>query len=108
VYLAGVFDSTTGLRSPGSLGYAAIATPKNEHWPEYMAKTYGGRAEPFTSKAGNPNIGWYVNPQEKLDLFTALEESELIQSLGPYERDGVRGKLQKAAAAFKNLEGGDK
>jgi hypothetical protein len=104
IYLAGLFDGTIGLR--GTSDIYAVAISKKPDWPEVMAKKYGGESKPFTSKGGKVLFGWFVPLQRRLELFLMLENAQLIQSLDPYDRDGVRGRLQKSINSLKE-RGGD-
>jgi hypothetical protein len=105
VYLAGIWDGTIILRGTAE-SWACVIAKKDSPWPAELATTYGGEGKPRNTKGGKEIMGWEVDPIRRLELFLILEEAGLIRSLGPYERDGIRGRLQKAASAFKQREEG--
>src|SRR5262245_43961770 len=93
-YLAGVVESGSGITGTNSQN--AVAIGKEQAWQEYMAKTYGGEAKPFTSNAGKQIWGWYVPMKLRLDLFQQLEKAQMFKTTSPSDCDKIRGRLQKA------------
>jgi len=93
-YLAGVFEAQDGLTRTNDI--SAVSIDKDEDWPKYMAKTYGGEAKSFVAKNGKTWWGWFVPLRRRFELITIIEQSGKTKGTGPYKFDGIRGRLLKA------------
>jgi hypothetical protein len=94
IYLAGVWESSLGLKSPATTN--AVAISNDEDWPKYLAKTYGGEAKEFTSNAGKNFWGWFVTNELKLEILSALENGGVLKGTSALKRDTIRAKLDRA------------
>jgi hypothetical protein len=93
-YLAGIFEAYDGLKSTSSTN--AVAISRSEEWPAYMAKTYGGTADRFTSKAGKVYWGWFVPIKRRLQIADMLEKAGVCHTIEPTTWDGIKHKLERA------------
>jgi hypothetical protein len=92
-YLAGVYEATMNLRRVGDSGKQAISETRD--WTDKMAETYGGKSEYFTAQNGKAWWGWIVPLELRLEFLNKLENLQVL-TLPVNERDGIRGKLEKA------------
>jgi hypothetical protein len=94
IYLAGLWETSLAIKSPGST--FAVAISKKEDWPKYLAKTYGGEAKEFTSNAGKNYWGWFITAELKLEILNALENADVLKGTAALDRDAIRSKLDRA------------
>jgi len=94
-YLAGIFESTLGLKGPGTQGAAGVSD--TEDWPREMAKTFGGYHEQFQArKTEKWYWGWYVPLERRLELLNILEESGVTKSYSREAFEKSRHRIEKA------------
>jgi|307.fasta_scaffold44629_1 hypothetical protein len=103
-YLAGIFDSTLGMRGVGTSGAAAISN--DETWPKFMAETYGGTHSQFTSNKGRAIWGWYITINRRLELVKLLQEANVCHSVDLVGFDQIKSKLEKSINSGHGDEGG--
>jgi hypothetical protein len=96
VYLAGVWSTSSGLKSPKSDGNVVIAPLEYPEWTEYLVETYGGTSDTFTSARGAKFNAWQVPNELKLELLTAMENQGVLHGIHTNWRDKTRAKLEKA------------
>jgi len=104
LYLAGMFESTMGLRGVGTNG--AVGISNTEAWPKYMATTYGGTHRTFTASRTEKHYwGWYLTINKRLAIFKALREAEVLHSFTNDELDMIQFKLEKSINSGHGDEG---
>jgi hypothetical protein len=103
-YLAGVFESTIGLRGVGTNG--AVGISNTEAWPKYMANTYGGISKHFTaSRTEKTYWGWYLTINKRLALFNQLRDGNHLTSINPDELLTIQNKMEKSINSGHGNEG---
>jgi len=103
-YLAGMFESTTGLRGVGTNG--AVGISNTEPWPQYMAQTYGGTHKQFTASRTEKHYwGWYLTINKRLALFMQLRNANVLKAFTSEELDAIQFKLEKAVNSGHGDEG---
>jgi len=98
-YLAGVWDSTYGLRGLGTGGSILINkvdTPPGQKWFTYMCRLlHIGETIGFSNGEGKEFWGWKVDIPDRYRLMTMLENHGKIRSMEPAEMDHIRGRFEK-------------
>jgi len=104
IYLAGIFESTLGLRGVGTNG--AVGISNTEPWPKYMAETYGGNHRTFTaSRTERTFWGWYVPIKRRLELVQLLQDAKVCVSTDLVAFDQIKQKLEKSINSGHGDEG---
>ena len=102
-YLAGIFESSLGLRGPGTQG--AMAISNSEDWPKNMATLYGGYAEEFQSgRTEKWYWGWFVPLERRLELLNLLESSGVTKNYSTEDFVKSRHRIEKAINSQKERE----
>jgi hypothetical protein len=96
VYLAGIWSTSSGLKSPKSDGNVVIAPLEFPEWTEYLVETYGGTNEQFTSARGAKFNAWQVPNELKLEMLGAMEKAGVLPGITTNWRDKTRARLDKA------------
>jgi hypothetical protein len=103
-YLAGLYESSLGLRGVGTNG--AVGISNTEDWPKYMAETYGGTHRQFTSgKTEKTFWGWYVPIRRRLELGNELFEAGALRAIEAIQFDGIKFKQERAINSGRGDEG---
>jgi hypothetical protein len=92
-YLAGIYESSLGLRGVSTVG--AVAISKDDAFTGYLAKTYGGESKEFVANSGKKYWGWFVPIDVRLNLLTALEANKALPTLPAEDLDKIRAKQER-------------
>jgi len=95
-YLAGIWESSIGLKGLGT--GSAVAISNTETWPKAMAETFGGEASEFTSTKGKVYWGWYVPLARRLELANELKAADVLRGTSDADWEKVWAKLSKGVS----------